>query len=148
MKRICVLFCGLLTLSLTGTVRAAEESPAEKTARDWFLATLKGEREKVVKLTRVPFALGDILIPSQQMMQEHVFSAIGRDDTQRKKAVDLTPEAIKVKTLPKYTTSSALRTQTIDQVGAHQFVEVSIGDVKLVIYLTKGIKPKVVGFSK
>lgn len=147
MKSKLVLSACLLVALLAPSARA-EESPAEKTAREWFLAVLQGHRDKVTKLTRVPFAVGNNLIPTQQLMEEYVFSAIGRDDAVRKKAADLTVEAIKAKTLEKYTSSSALKTQLMDHVAAHHFVEVSIGDTTVVLYLTKGVKPKVVGFSK
>jgi hypothetical protein len=144
--RLKSCLAGLLLIALLAPVTRAEESTAEKLARDWFLSAIKGERAKVVKMTRVPFAAGDILIPTQQQAEQYVFSSIGKSDN--KKVADVTAEMIKVKTLDNYRSSNPASTHLMETVAAHQFVQISIGDTTLVIYLTKGVKPKVVGFSK
>jgi hypothetical protein len=147
MKRISFLLCGLLTLSSLGTARAAEETPAEKNAREWFLAAFKGDTAKVAKLTRVPFAAGDNAVPTMQLMEEYVLPAIA-GNTRKFAKTDLPLEAIKVKKVDKPKVGVQTRAQLLDYVAASQFVEITIGKDSFVLLLTKGNKPKVVGFIK
>jgi len=147
MKRFCFLLCGLLALFSSGTARAAEESPAEKTAREWFLAAFKGDTAKVAKLSRVPFAAGDNAVPTMQLMEEYVLPSIA-DNKRRFAKTDLPPEAVKVKKLEKTKVGVQRRAQLLEYVAASQFVEITVGNDSFVLMLTKGNNPKVVGFSK
>ncbi|MCX7825821.1 MAG: hypothetical protein N2689_09715 [Verrucomicrobiae bacterium] len=147
MKRTCLLLCGLLILALCGAARAGEESPAEKNAREWFLAVLKGDTAKVARLTRVPFAAGDKPVHTVQLMEEYLFPYIA--DNKRKFAqMDLPPDAIKVRKLDKAQERLHRRPQLHEYVAASQFIEITIGKDSCVLMLTRGNNPKVVGFSK
>jgi hypothetical protein len=145
-RRLVMLTAALLACATFSPCRA-EESPAERTAREWFLAAAQGDHRKVEKLTRVPFLANGIVIPTAQLMEELVYAPMQR---QRRKPEqqDIPLEAIKVKKIERYRPMSAALTQSLDMVAAHQFVEMTVGKDVVVVYLTKGAKPKVVGMGK
>lgn len=133
-----------LALAVAIPAPAADPTPPESVARDWFVAALKGDRETVKKLTRTPFAASGILIPNEMLMEEHVFAAIG---SSRQKKVELPPDALKVTKLDRFKPETELQRRALEQVYAKRFVEVKAGEMKWVIYLTHGPKPKVVGIA-
>jgi hypothetical protein len=88
--------------------------------------------------------MGGVLIPNDQLMEEHVFAAIG---SSRQKKVELPAEAIKVRKLERFRPETELQRRALEQVYAKRFIEVQAGPATWVIYLTHGAKPKVVGVA-
>jgi hypothetical protein len=137
-----LLMSVLLALVVATPAPAADQTPPESVARDWFVALLKGDRETVKKLTRTPFAAGGILIPNEMLMEEHVFAAIG---SSRQKKVDVPPEALKATKLERFKPETEMQRRALEQVYAKRFIQVKAGEATWIIYLTHGPKPKVVG---
>lgn len=124
------------------------ESAAEETAREWFLAVLNGKKDRVDGLTRTPFVCGaDGFIRSGEQLQQLVLSRIGATKPSKKLA-DLKPEMIKVKTVARPKSADARFSQWLDEAAARVFVEVTLGEHKMVLFITRGNKPKVVGVGK
>jgi hypothetical protein len=124
------------------------ESAAEQTAREWFLAVLNGKKDRVDGMTRTPFVCGtDGIIRSSEQLQQLVLARISGTKPSEKLA-DLKPEAIKVKTVARPKSADARFSQWLDEAAARVFVEVTLGEHKMVLFLTRGSKPKVVGVGK
>lgn len=142
-----IIFLAVVAICMAVTPSRAAETAAEEAAREWFMATLKGNKDRVAGLTRVPFVCGEGVIRSNEQMQQLVYARIGAAKPNEKLA-DLKPEMIKVKTVGKPKSGDPRQTQWLDEAGARAFVEVSLGEHTMVLFLTKGNKPKVVGFGK
>jgi len=141
-SRYRLLVGAILALASASSAPAADPTPAESVAREWFAAALKGDRETVQRLTRTPFAVGGLLIPNESLMEEYVFSHIGSG---RQKKVNVPPDALQVATLERFKPDTELQRRALEQVYAKRFVEVKVAATAWVLYLTHGPKPKVVG---
>jgi hypothetical protein len=125
----------------------AAESAAEDTAREWFMAVLHGKKDRVDTMTRVPFVCAEGILRSREQMQELVLSRIGTTQPNEKLA-NLKPEMIKVKMVARSKSADPRMIQWLDEAGARVLVEVALGERKVVLLLTRGNKPKVVGLVK
>lgn len=146
-KAKTIIFCAITALCLVAVPSRAAESAAEDTAREWFMAVLNGKKDRVDGMTRVPFVCKEGVIRSDEQLQQLVLSRIGATKPNERLA-DLKPEMIKVKTIAKPKSADARFTQWLDEAGARVFVEISLGEHKMVLFLTRGNKPKVVGVGK
>jgi len=142
-----IICCTVAALCLAAAPARAAETAAEETAREWFMAVLNGKKDRVDGMTRVPFVCTEGVIRSREQLQQLVLSRIGATKPNEKLA-DLKPEMIKVKIVAKPKSADPRLTQWLDEAGARVFVEISLGEHKMVLFLTKGNKPKVVGMGK
>ncbi|MFA6562205.1 MAG: hypothetical protein WCV00_09900 [Verrucomicrobiia bacterium] len=147
MKTITIIFCAVITSCLAATPSLAAETAAEDTAREWFMAVLNGKKDRVDGMTRVPFVCKEGVIRSNEQLQRLVLSRIGAMKPNEKLA-DLKPEMIKVKTIAKPKSADPRMAQWLDEAAARVFVEISLGEHKMVLFMTRGNKPKVVGIGK
>lgn len=111
------------------------------------MAVLNGKKDRVDGMTRVPFVCKEGVIRSNEQLQQLVLSRIGATKPNEKLA-DLKPEMIKVKTVARSKSADPRMIQWLDEAAARVFVEVALGEHKMVLYLTRGAKPKVVGIGK
>lgn len=145
-------FWTLALIIAAGSLAAAPlrgaESAAEEIAREWLLAVLNGKKDRVDGMTRTPFVCdADGIIRSSEQLQQLVLARIGATKPSEKLA-DLKPEMIKVKTVARPKSADARFSQWLDEAAARVFVEVALGEHKMVLFLTRGSKPKVVGVGK
>ena len=109
------------------------------------MAVLNGKKDRVDGLTRVPFVCAEGVLRTKEQLQQFVLTPIGAKKPDEKLA-DLKPEMIKVKAVAKPKSADPRMAQWLDEAGARVFVEVSLGEQHtVVLFLTKGSKPKVVG---
>jgi len=146
-KAITIIFCAVIASCLAAAPSRAAETAAEDTAREWFMAVLNGKKDRVDGMTRVPFVCKEGVIRSNEQLQQLVLSRVGATKPNEKLA-DLKPEMIKVKTIAKPKSADPRMAQWLDEAGARVFVEISLGEHKMVLFLTRGKKPKVVGVGK
>ena len=111
------------------------------------MAVLNGKKDQVDGMTHVPFVCNEGFLRTKELLQQFVLTPIGAKKTDEKLA-DLKPEMIKVKTVTKPKSADPRMAQWLDEAGARVFVEVSLGEHTVVLFLTKGSKPKVVGMRK
>lgn len=111
------------------------------------MAVLNDKKDRVDGMTRVPFVCKEGVIRSKEQLQQLVLTPIGAKKPDEKLA-DVKPEMIKVKTVAKPKSADPRMAQWLDEAGARVFVEISLGEHTMVLFLTKGSKPKVVGMGK
>ena len=142
-----IICCAVAALSLFTAPSRAAETTAEATAREWFMAVLNAKKDRVDGMTRVPFVCNEGVLRTREQLQQFVLTPIGAKKPSEKLA-DLKPEMIKVKTVARSKSADPRMIQWLDEAGARVFVEVTLGEHKMVLYLTRGAKPKVVGIGK
>lgn len=147
MRTATIIGCAVAALCLLAGASRAAETAAEATARDWFLAVLHAKKDRVDGMTRVPFVCNEGILRTQEQLQQFVLTPISAKKPGEKLA-DLKPEMIKVKTVAKPKSANPRIIQWLDEASARVFVEVSLGEHKMVLFLTRGNKPKVVGMAK
>ena len=148
MRITTIIFCVVGACCLAAAPPRAAETAAEETAREWFMAVLNGKKDRVDGLTRVPFVCAEGVLRTKEQLQQFVLTPIGAKKPDEKLA-DLKPEMIKVKAVAKPKSADPRMAQWLDEAGARVFVEVSLGEQHtVVLFLTKGSKPKVVGMGK
>lgn len=146
--RIAFITCLAVAAScFAATPPLKGETASEAIAREWYMAVLEGKKDRVDDLTRVPFVCKEGVLKTRELLQQFVLTPIGARKPDDKLA-DLKPEMIKVKTVARPKTSDPRMVQWLDEAGARVFVEISLGEHSMVLYLTRGKQPKVVGFGK
>ncbi|MCX6900063.1 MAG: hypothetical protein NT105_15365 [Verrucomicrobia bacterium] len=146
-KAKTIIFCAITALCFVAAPSRASETAAEDTAREWFMAVLNGKKDRVDGMTRVPFVCMEGVIRTKEQLQQLVLSRIGATKPNEKLA-DLKPEMIKVKIIAKPKSADPRMAQWLDEAAARVFVEILLGEHKMVLFMTRGNKPKVVGIGK